>query len=147
LIDFFDFNDLVLNKNACFDIRFSRDNNVRSECTSSLNDDQILDRKRKNKNDDCHDHDEFDEIKTIDADIEKFIDRVIDSFFEIEFDEHDVVRLSIIFSILLVFRVEIEMKVQNQNVIINEHLDDHFSYILQRFFESSNVIDDVLIDD
>jgi hypothetical protein len=28
-----------------------------------LNDDQILDRKRKNKDDDCHDYDEFDENK------------------------------------------------------------------------------------
>jgi hypothetical protein len=112
-----------------------------------LNNNQIFDRKHKNKNDDCHDHDEFDENKTIDANVEKFIDRVIDFSFEIEFNEHDVVRLSIIFSILLVFRVEIEMKIQNQNVVINEHFDDHFSYVLQRFFESSNVIDDVLIDD
>ncbi len=50
-------------------------------------------------------------------------------------------------SILLVFRVEIEMKIQNQNIVIDEHLDDHFSYVLQRLFESSRVIDDVLIDD
>jgi hypothetical protein len=34
-----------------------------------LNDDQILDRKRKNKNDDCHDHDEFNENEAIDANI------------------------------------------------------------------------------
>ncbi len=68
-------------------------------------------------------------------------------FFEIEFDKHNVVRLSIMFSIFLVFRVEIEMKVQNQNVVIDEHFNDHFSYILQRSFKSSSVIDDVLIDD
>jgi hypothetical protein len=51
------------------------------------------------------------------------------------------------FSIMLVFRVEIEMKVQNQNVIIDKHFDDYFSYVLQRFFKSSNVIDDVFVDD
>jgi hypothetical protein len=50
-------------------------------------------------------------------------------------------------SILLVFRVEIEMKVQNQNVIIDEHFDDYFSYVLQRLIKSSNVIDDILTDD
>jgi hypothetical protein len=49
--------------------------------------------------------------------------------------------------ILLVFRVEIEMKVQNKNIVFNEQFDDHFSYVLQRFFESLNVIDDVLTDD
>jgi hypothetical protein len=81
-----------------------------------LNDDDVLDLEndeRKNIDDDCHDHDWFDENKTIDADIQKFIDRVIDLHCEIEFDKHDVVRLNIMFSILLVFRVEIEMKVQN----------------------------------
>jgi hypothetical protein len=51
------------------------------------------------------------------------------------------------FSILLVFRVEIEMKIQNQNIVIDKHFDNHSSYVLQRLFESSNVIDDVLIDD
>ncbi len=112
-----------------------------------LNDDLILDRKREDRNDDCHDHDEFDENKTIDVDVYKFINRVINSSFEIEFDEHNVVRLSIMLSILLVFRVEIEMKIKNQNIIIDEHFDDHSSYVLQRFFESSSVIDDVLIND
>jgi hypothetical protein len=34
-----------------------------------LNDDQILDNKRRSKDDDDHDHDEFDESETIDADI------------------------------------------------------------------------------
>ncbi len=79
--------------------------------------------------------------------IETFIDRVIVFFFEIEFDKHDVVRLNIMFSILLVFRVKIKMKIQNQNIVIDEHFDDHFSYVLQRLFKSSNLIDDVLIDD
>ncbi len=36
LIDFFDFNDFDLNENACFDIRSSRDNNVRNECNISI---------------------------------------------------------------------------------------------------------------
>jgi hypothetical protein len=51
------------------------------------------------------------------------------------------------FSILLVFRVEIKMKIQNQNIVIDEHFDDHFSYVLQRLFKSLSVIDDVLTDD
>jgi hypothetical protein len=79
-----------------------------------LNDDDIFDLEsdeRKNIDDDCHDHDWFDENKAIDANIQKFIDRVIDFHCEIEFDKHNVVRLSIMLSILLVFRVEIEMKV------------------------------------
>jgi hypothetical protein len=82
--------------------------------TLHLNDDDILDfenDKRRNINNDCYDHDWFDENKTINANIQKFIDRVIDFHCEIEFDKHDVVRLSIMFSILLVFRVEIEMKI------------------------------------
>jgi hypothetical protein len=114
-----------------------------------LNDDDVLDfeSERKNIDDDCHDHDWFDENETIETNIQNFIDRVIDFHCEIEFDRHDVVRLSIMLSILLVFRVEIEMKVQNQNVVIDEYLDDHSSYVLQHFFESSRVIDDVLTDD
>ncbi len=67
--------------------------------------------------------------------------------FEIKFSKHDVVRLNIMLSILLVFRVEIKIKIQNQNIIIDEHFDDHLSYVLQRLFDSSNVIDDVLTDD
>ncbi len=34
-----------------------------------LNDDQIIDNKRRNKDDDCHDHDEFDKNKVIDANV------------------------------------------------------------------------------
>jgi hypothetical protein len=34
-----------------------------------LNDDQILDEKRKNEDDDDHDHDEFDENEAIDANV------------------------------------------------------------------------------
>jgi hypothetical protein len=79
-----------------------------------LNDDDVFNLENdewKNIDDDCHDHDWFDENETINANIQKFIDRVIDFHCEIEFDKHDVVRLSIMLSILLVFRVEIEMKV------------------------------------
>jgi hypothetical protein len=79
-----------------------------------LNDDDVFDfenDERKNIDDDYHNHDWFDENETIDANIQKFIDRVIDFHCEIEFDKHDVVRLRIMLSILLVFRVEIEMKV------------------------------------
>jgi hypothetical protein len=34
-----------------------------------LNDDHVLDRKRRDKDDDCHDHDEFDEDEAIDANV------------------------------------------------------------------------------
>jgi hypothetical protein len=56
-------------------------------------------------------------------------------------------RLNIMFSILLVFRIEIKMKIQNQIIVIDKHFDDHLSYVLQRLFESSSVINDVLIDE
>jgi hypothetical protein len=78
-----------------------------------LNDDDVFDFENdewKNINDDYHDHNWFDENEIIDADIQNFINRVIDFHCEIKFDRHDVVRLSIMFSILLVFRVEIKMK-------------------------------------
>jgi hypothetical protein len=63
------------------------------------NDDDVFDfenNERENNNDNYHDHDWFDENETIDANVQKFIDRVIDSHCEIKFDRHDVVRLSII---------------------------------------------------
>jgi hypothetical protein len=34
-----------------------------------LNDDQIFDRKCKNKNDDCHDHDKLNKNETIDVNV------------------------------------------------------------------------------
>jgi hypothetical protein len=34
-----------------------------------LNDDQIFNRKRRNKDDDCHDHDRLDENEAIDANV------------------------------------------------------------------------------
>jgi uncharacterized protein (DUF924 family) len=77
-----------------------------------LNNDDVLENDEwKDIDDDCHDYDWFDENEAIDADIQKSIDDVIDLHCEIEFDEYDIVRLSIMLSILLVFRVEIEMKV------------------------------------
>jgi hypothetical protein len=79
-----------------------------------LNDDDVFNFESdewRNIDDDWHNDDWFDENETIDANIQKFIDRVIDSHCEIEYDRHDVVHLSIMLSILLVLRVEIEMKV------------------------------------
>ncbi len=79
-----------------------------------LNDDDVLNfenDERRDIDDDCHDDDWFDESETIKTNIQKFIDRVIDFYCEIEYDKHNVVRLNIMLSILLVFRVEIEMKV------------------------------------
>jgi hypothetical protein len=76
-----------------------------------LNDDHVLEYKRKNIDDDNHDHDWFDESEAIDANVQKFIDDVIDSSFEIRFDKHDVACLNIMFSILLIFCAEMKMKV------------------------------------
>ncbi len=39
------------------------------------------------------------------------------------------------------------MKVQNKKIIINRHVNNHFSNVLHRRFESLNVIRDVLIID
>ncbi len=39
------------------------------------------------------------------------------------------------------------MKVQNEKIIVDRHVDDHFSNILHCHFESSNVICNVLIVD
>ncbi len=39
------------------------------------------------------------------------------------------------------------MKVQDEKIIIDRHVDDHFSNVLHCRFESSNVIRDVLIVD
>ncbi len=37
------------------------------------------------------------------------------------------------------------MKIQNEKIIINQHVDNHFSNVLHCRFESFNVIRDVLI--
>jgi hypothetical protein len=39
------------------------------------------------------------------------------------------------------------MKVQNEKIIIDRHVDNHFSNVLHCHFESLNVIRDVLIVD
>ncbi len=39
------------------------------------------------------------------------------------------------------------MKIQNEKIIVDRHVDDHFSNILHCRFESSNIIRSVLIVD
>ncbi len=55
--------------------------------------------------------------------------------------------LSVMFSIKLELRIKIQMKVQNEKIIIDRHVDDHFSNVLHYRFESLSVIRDVLIVD
>ncbi len=50
-------------------------------------------------------------------------------------------------AILLELRVKIQMKIQNEKIIIDRHVDDHFFNVLHCHLESSNVIRDVLIVD
>ncbi len=50
-------------------------------------------------------------------------------------------------SILLELRIEIQMKVQNEKIIVDRHVDDHFSNILYCDLKSSSIIRDVLIID
>ncbi len=47
-------------------------------------------------------------------------------------------------AILLKLRVKIQMKIQNQKIIIDRDIDNHSSNVLHCHFESSNVIRDVL---
>jgi hypothetical protein len=47
-------------------------------------------------------------------------------------------------AILLKLRVKIQMKVQNKKIIIDRHIDNHFSNVLHYHFESSSVVRDVL---
>ncbi len=51
------------------------------------------------------------------------------------------------FSILLELRIKIQMKIQNEKIIVDQHVDDHFSNVLHCRFELSSVIRSVLIDD
>jgi hypothetical protein len=53
--------------------------------------------------------------------------------------------LNIMLAILLELRVKIQMKIQNEKVVIDQHVNNHFSNVLHRRFKSSNVIRDVLI--
>ncbi len=50
-------------------------------------------------------------------------------------------------SILLKLRIKTQMKIQNEKIIVDQHVDDHLSNILHCRFESSSVIRDVLIVD
>ncbi len=47
-------------------------------------------------------------------------------------------------AILLELRIKTQMKVQNEKIIIDRHVDNHSSNVLHCHFESSNVIRDVL---
>ncbi len=49
------------------------------------------------------------------------------------------------FLILLILRIETQMKIQNEKIIVDQHVDDHFSNVLHCRFESSNVIRNDLI--
>ncbi len=51
------------------------------------------------------------------------------------------------FSILFELRIETQMKVQNEKIIINRHINNHLSNVLHCRFKSSNVVRDVLIVD
>ncbi len=75
------------------------------------------------------------------------IDHVIDVSRKIHFVRHDFVSLSVMFSILLELRIKIQIKVQNKKIIIDQHVDNHFSNVLHCRFESSSVTHDVLIVD
>jgi hypothetical protein len=83
----------------------------------------------------------------IDTNIQKSINRVIDVFNRIRLIRHDFVNLNIMLAILLELRVKIQMKVQNEKIIINRQIDNHSSNFLHCHFESLNVIRDVLIVD
>jgi hypothetical protein len=50
-------------------------------------------------------------------------------------------------SILLELRIETQMKVQNEKIIVDRHVDDHLANVLHCRFESSNVVREVLIVD
>jgi hypothetical protein len=104
-------------------------------------------RRVRSESDDDHDERRLLRDKAIDADIEKSIDRVIDVFNRIRIVRHDLMNLSIMLAILFEFRVEIQMKIQNEKIIIDRHVNNHFSNVLHYRLESSNVIHDVLIVD
>ncbi len=50
-------------------------------------------------------------------------------------------------AILLELRVKSQMKVQNEKIIIDRHVDNHLSNVLHCHLESSSLICDVLIVD
>jgi hypothetical protein len=73
----------------------------------------------RNENDDDHYERWFFQTRTIDANIQKSIDRVIDVFNQIQLARHDLIILNIMLAILLKFCVKIQMKVQNEKIIID----------------------------
>jgi hypothetical protein len=101
----------------------------------------------RDESDDDHDERWFFRNRAINANIQKSIDRVIDIFNEIRLVRHDLVNLSIMLAILLEFRVKIQMKIQNEKIVIDRHVNNHSSNVLHRRFKLSNVIRDVLIVD
>jgi macrodomain Ter protein organizer (MatP/YcbG family) len=50
-------------------------------------------------------------------------------------------------AILLKLRVKNQMKIQNEKIVINQYINNHFSNVLHRRFKSLSVIRDVLIID
>jgi hypothetical protein len=57
-------------------------------------------------------------------------------------------RLNIMLTILLEFRINIQIKIQNKKIIIDQHVNDHFSNVLHCRFESLSVIrSDLIIDE
>jgi hypothetical protein len=105
--------------------------------------------KKRIRDEDNDDHDErwFLRNRAIDSNIQKSINRVINVFNKIRFVWHDLVSLSIMLAILLELRVKIQMKIQNEKIFIDQHVNNHSLIVLYRRFKSSNVIRDVLIID
>ncbi len=56
-------------------------------------------------------------------------------------------RLSIMLAILLELRIKTQIKIQNERIIVDQYVDDHFSIVLHHRSESSNVVRNVLIVD
>ncbi len=107
----------------------------------------FVERRVRDESDDDHDERWFFRDRAIDVNIQKSIDRLIDVSDEIRLVRHDLVNLSIVLAILLEFRVKIQMKVQNEKIVIDRHVNNHFLNVLHRRFESSSVIRDILIVD
>ncbi len=49
--------------------------------------------------------------------------------------------------ILLEFRIKIQMKIQNEKIIVDQRVDNHFSNVLHCRFELLSVVRNVLIVD
>jgi energy-coupling factor transporter transmembrane protein EcfT len=88
----------------------------------------------QNESDDDHNERWFFQDWAIDTNVQKSINRVINIFNRIRLIRHDFVNLNIMLAILLEFRVKIQMKVQNEKIIVNRHVDNHFSNISHYHF-------------